>query len=554
MSTQLLIDAKPIKLALQESEGGKMVARGEFARCDVPTQNGRTYPRGVYEREVRKLQESVTSRRAFGELDHPDDGKTKLARVSHVITRLDIDKDGVVMGEAEILDTPNGRTLKAILDSGAEVGVSSRGFGSTKQLPDGSSMVGEDFVLRSFDFVADPAMKTAYPQIFAEDVEVEFGNPSIEAEFPELAEDIRAKERASAKADAEAAVAAMIAANDDNVRSSMQEQFEKRLAESLTGIRESVADGLREEFSNDPQVGGAKAALAKIAEIAGVFSQVGDEVALRDAIRERDLKIGAMKESLDKAVDLARRTTYALVVEQRIGGHPMGERIRKMLGDISGFDSRESLQARLEDVASEYDDILTERQQRVQDVHEAEIGELRERIAELEGTVEELESEIDASTESAETSEDRLRESLEGIMRKHGSETDDLRNQLREAVDTANGYRSLLEQEQGKLQHAQVDAYKSRRVSGHTNSSKLLSLLEGVDNENAIDAIVSENGTKNIGASDLQGLRESLKRGKSNPAAMTEEVTAAPSVFRDPMMGGMSANQILELSGIKRVR
>ena len=554
MSKQLLIDAMPIKLALQESEGGKMIARGEFARCDVPTQNGRTYPRGVYEREVRKLQESVTSRRAFGELDHPDDGKTKLARVSHVITRLDIDKNGVVMGEAEILDTPNGRTLKAILDSGAEVGVSSRGFGSTKQLPDGSSMVGEDFVLRSFDFVADPAMKTAYPQIFAEDVEVEFGNPSIEAEFPELAEDIRAKERASAKADAEAAVAAMIAANDDNVRSSMQEQFEKRLAESLTGIRESVADGLREEFSNDPQVGGAKAALAKIAEIAGVFSQVGDEVALRDAIRERDLKIGAMKESLDKAVDLARRTTYALVVEQRIGGHPMGERIRKMLGDISGFDSREALQARLEDVASEYDDILTERQQRVQDVHEAEIGELRERIAELEGTVEELESEIDASTESAETSEDRLRESLEGIMRKHGSETDDLRNQLREAVDTANGYRSLLEQEQGKLQHAQVDAYKSRRVSGHTNSSKLLSLLEGVDNENAIDAIVSENGTKNIGASDLQGLRESLKRGKSNPAAMTEEVTAAPSVFRDPMMGGMSANQILELSGIKRVR
>lgn len=554
MSKQLLIDAKPIKLALQESEGGKMVARGEFARCDVPTQNGRTYPRGVYEREVRKLQESVTSRRAFGELDHPDDGKTKLARVSHVITRLDIDKDGVVIGEAEILDTPNGRTLKAILDSGAEVGVSSRGFGSTKQLPDGSQVVGEDFMLRSFDFVADPAMKTAYPQIFAEDVEVEFGAPSIEAEFPELAEDIRAKERAAAKADAEAALAAMLAANDDKNRAAMQEQFEKRLADALTGIRESVAEGLREEFATDPAVGGAKAALAKIAEIAGVFAQQGDEVALRDAIRERDLKIGAMKESLDKAVDLARRTTYALVVEQRIGGHPMGERIRKMLGDISGFDSREALQARLEDIANEYDAILTERQQRAQDVHEAEVGELRERIAELESTVEELEAEIEASTESAETSEDRLRESLENIARKHSSEMDDLRSQLREAVDTANGYRNLLEQAQGKAQSAQVEAYKARRVSGHTNSSKLLSLLEGVDNENAIDAIVSENGTKNIGASDLQGLRESLKRGKSNPAAMNEEVTAAPSVFRDPMLGGMSANQILELSGIKRVR
>jgi hypothetical protein len=173
MSKQLLIDATPIKLSLQESEG-KTVARGEFARCDVPTQNGRTYPRGVYEREIKKLQESVNSRRAFGELDHPEDGKTKLSRVSHVITKLEIDKNGVVIGEAEILNTPNGQTLKAILDSGAEVGVSSRGFGSTRSLPDGSQMVGEDFTLRSFDFVADPAMKCAYPQIFSEDVDTDF--------------------------------------------------------------------------------------------------------------------------------------------------------------------------------------------------------------------------------------------------------------------------------------------------------------------------------------------------------------------------------------------
>lgn len=553
-SKLLLIDAKPIKLTLQESEGGKMVARGEFARCDVPTQNGRTYPRGVYDREVKKLQESVAARRAFGELDHPDDGKTKLSRVSHVITRLDIDKDGVVIGEAEILDTPNGRTLKAILDSGAEVGVSSRGFGSTKQMPDGSQVVGEDFVLRSFDFVADPAMKTAYPQIFAEDVEVDFALPSIESEFPALAEDIRAKEREAAKRDAEAAVAAMIAANEDKIRATMQEQFERRLAESLTGIRESVAEGLREEFAEDPAVGGAKMVLAKIAELAGVFAQSGDEVALRDALRERDLRIASMKESLDKAVDLSRRATYALVVEQRIGGHPMGDRIRKMVGDISAYESRDALQARLEDVASEYDAILDERRQREQDMHAMEVSALQERVAELEAMVAELTAEIEAGDESASVAEENLRNSIAKIQQKHEEELDVMRNRLQEALDTASGLRAVAESEQQRANASRVEAYKARRVSGHTNASKLMSLLEDVDNESAIDAIVSESGTKNIGASDLQGLRESLKRGRSNPAALIEDVQAPTSLFRDPMLGGMSANQILELSGIKRVR
>ena len=63
MSTTLLIDAMPIKLSLAESEDGKVVARGEFARCDIPTQNGRKYSRALYEREVAKLQEMISRRR-----------------------------------------------------------------------------------------------------------------------------------------------------------------------------------------------------------------------------------------------------------------------------------------------------------------------------------------------------------------------------------------------------------------------------------------------------------------------------------------------------------
>ena len=144
----LLIDAMPITLSLVEGDDGdKVVARGEFARCDVPTQNGRKYSRALYEREVAKLQDAIKRRRMFGELDHPADGKTMLQRVSHIVTKLEVADDGRVIGEAEILDTPTGKTLKAILAAGAEAGVSSRGFGSTKSLKDGTTEVGDDFVL-----------------------------------------------------------------------------------------------------------------------------------------------------------------------------------------------------------------------------------------------------------------------------------------------------------------------------------------------------------------------------------------------------------------------
>ena len=553
MSKQLLIDAAPIKLTLQESEGGKTVARGEFARCDVPTQNGRTYPRGVYEREIKKLQESVGSRRAFGELDHPDDGKTKLSRVSHLITKLSVDKNGVVIGEAEILDTPNGRTLKAILDSGAEVGVSSRGFGSTRSLPDGSSMVGEDFVLRSFDFVADPAMKTAYPQIFAEDVEIDAEQDFL-AEFPELAEDLRSREREAARRDAEAAVGTMISANEEKVRGEMRESFEKQLAEAIVGVRESVTEGLREEFSSDPEIGGARAVLGKIASLVGTFSGSGhgDEVALRDAVRERDLQIASMKESLDKATDIARRASYALVVEQRIGGHPMGERIRKVLGDISGFESRDALQNRLEDIAGEYDEIVSERQQRVDESHASEVDTLRNRIAELEASLEEASEQIESFEAADEEAQERFESKVDALVQKHKAELDEARSSVSEALETAKQYRSLAESKDAQAKSSDLTAYKARKTSGLTNASRLMKMIESIDDKDAVDAIIDESGTDDISDRDLSEAVRKLKRGRVNTGAMTEEV--APNILRDPMLGGVTNAQFLELSGIKRAR
>lgn len=166
---ELLVDTVNIRLQMQEgADGGKLIARGEFARGDVPTANKRVYPTKLWQREVNRLNESMKARKVFGELDHPEDGKTKLSRAAHMVVNLGVDKNGIVIGEAEVMDTDAGRNLKAILEAGGTIGISSRGYGSVKLSEDGSSnIVQDDYQLMTFDFVADPAQSTAYPEFSA---------------------------------------------------------------------------------------------------------------------------------------------------------------------------------------------------------------------------------------------------------------------------------------------------------------------------------------------------------------------------------------------------
>ena len=107
------------------------------------------------EREIDKYMDLVRDNRATGELDHPESQVINLKNVSHNIK--DINWDGKnIMGTIEILPTPSGNILKALIDSGITVGVSSRGMGSLEQK--GELMeVQDDFELLCWDFVSTPS-------------------------------------------------------------------------------------------------------------------------------------------------------------------------------------------------------------------------------------------------------------------------------------------------------------------------------------------------------------------------------------------------------------
>jgi hypothetical protein len=106
-------------------------------------------------------KELVESKRAMGELGHPEGPSLNLERVSHIITELKEDGNNIT-GKAKVLDTPYGKIVKNLIDEGARLGVSSRGMGSLKKQKDGTNEVQEDFMLAAVDIVADPSAPEAF--------------------------------------------------------------------------------------------------------------------------------------------------------------------------------------------------------------------------------------------------------------------------------------------------------------------------------------------------------------------------------------------------------
>ena len=162
---QLLQDIFIIENLQIMNEGksnGPMKIRGVFGRCNEKNNNGRIYPTKVLEGQLSKVQPLISERRLCGELDHPQNDTVKLSNASHLITKLDMKGDELI-GEAEILKTPAGLTAKALVEGGVKIGISSRGMGTLSEDQNGDKIVNEDFRLVTFDLVADPSTRGAFP-------------------------------------------------------------------------------------------------------------------------------------------------------------------------------------------------------------------------------------------------------------------------------------------------------------------------------------------------------------------------------------------------------
>ena len=145
-------------------EGKDLYMKGICIQGGVKNANERVYPVSEIETAVKTLNEQIHGGYSvLGEVDHPDDLKINLDRVSHMITEMWMDGPNG-FGKLKILPTPMGQLVKTMLESGVKLGVSSRGSGNVNEANGHVS----DFEIVTVDVVAQPSAPNAYPKAIYE--------------------------------------------------------------------------------------------------------------------------------------------------------------------------------------------------------------------------------------------------------------------------------------------------------------------------------------------------------------------------------------------------
>ena len=180
MSAQRLItewvnfEYNPQIIKEQRESGQPLIMKGILQKAETLNQNGRVYPRAILEREIRNYQKFIKENRALGELDHPDSSVVELKNASHNIKEAYMEGN-IVYGTVEILNTPSGKILQSLVESGVTLGISSRGVGSTRPQGD-MQIVQDDFQLICWDFVSEPSTPGAFMMKEGKEVTSQFIN------------------------------------------------------------------------------------------------------------------------------------------------------------------------------------------------------------------------------------------------------------------------------------------------------------------------------------------------------------------------------------------
>ena len=152
-------EAKIVLESEEDGIGGKsMHLNGICIQGDIRNQNQRVYSSQEIGKAVKTLNEQIAGGYSvLGEVDHPQDLKINLDRVSHMITKMWMDGPNGY-GKLKILPTPMGKLIETMLTSGVKLGVSSRGSGEVDSLGNV-----QGFEIITVDIVAQPSAPGAYP-------------------------------------------------------------------------------------------------------------------------------------------------------------------------------------------------------------------------------------------------------------------------------------------------------------------------------------------------------------------------------------------------------
>jgi ABC-type phosphate transport system ATPase subunit len=169
--------AKIVVESAEDGSGKSLFMKGIFIQGGVKNANERVYPVNEINTAVETLNKQISEGYSvLGEVDHPDDLKINLERVSHMITSMWMDGPNG-FGKLKILPTPMGQLVKTMLESGVKLGVSSRGSGNVNDMDGRVS----DFEIVTVDIVAQPSAPNAYPKAIYEGMmNMKYGHKTLQ--------------------------------------------------------------------------------------------------------------------------------------------------------------------------------------------------------------------------------------------------------------------------------------------------------------------------------------------------------------------------------------
>ena len=155
----LSFDQSGIVMESDPKDGKSLYLKGIAIQGGIRNANQRIYPVDEIEKAVKTLNDQIQNGYSvLGEVDHPDDLKVNLDRVSHMIMNMWMEGPNGY-GKFKILPTPMGNLIRTMLESGVKLGVSSRGSGNVDDMSGKVS----DFEIITVDIVAQPSAPGAYP-------------------------------------------------------------------------------------------------------------------------------------------------------------------------------------------------------------------------------------------------------------------------------------------------------------------------------------------------------------------------------------------------------
>ena len=550
------------------NDGKDLFMKGICIQGGVKNANQRVYPVAEISNAVKQLNDQITSGNSvLGEVDHPDDLKINLDRVSHMITEMWMDGPNGY-GKLKILPTPMGTLVKTMLESGVKLGVSSRGSGNVAESTGDVS----DFEIVTVDVVAQPSAPNAYPKAIYEGLlnmrnghnvleiaREANGNQKVQKylkdEVTRLIKDLKIQENIMLDAIKPLLDSDLI---NEDTKQEIQEAWEAKLSETKEEVRAELREEFARRYEHDKSVM-VEALDRMVTE--NLTKEIEEFAAEKKAISEDRAKFVAKMQETSSTFDKFLVTKLAEEIKElnqdRSAQAAVVERLEQFV--------IESLAKEIEDFQTDRNDVVETKVRLVKEARE-QFAKLKESFIERsakivqESVAKNLEKELTQLKEDIEAAKENTfgRKIFEAFASEFSAsylnENKEIR-QLEAALEAKDA--ELVESQAANAEKAQIIESKEREVEAITESvtrketmDKMLSKLNKEKGAIMRDLLESVQTSKLESAFDRYlpaVLDGAAPKAKKQVIAESREVTGDKAIKTQPVVEEKDDSNIVQL-------